>query len=184
MDWCWRSNTLATWCEELTHWERPWCWERLRAGAEENEMIGWHHWLTGLEFKQTAGDSEGQESLACYSSWGCTQLDTTYRLNKQQWHLLKVVYSAIISLLGLRGEVSWFSPRLLKVKVLVSQLCPLFATPWTVWPTRLLCSWNSPGKNTVVGSHSLLQGIFPTQGPNSGLLSWRCVLINWATARI
>ena len=31
-DWCWRwsSNTLATWCEELIHWKRPWCWERSR----------------------------------------------------------------------------------------------------------------------------------------------------------
>ena len=37
----------------------------------------------------------------------------------------------------------------------------LFATPWTA---RLLCPWNSPGKNTGVGSHSLLQGIFPNQG--------------------
>ena len=35
-DWCWswNSNTLATWCEELTHLKRPWCWERLRAGGE------------------------------------------------------------------------------------------------------------------------------------------------------
>ena len=34
-DWCWswNSNTLATWCEELTHWKRPWCWERLRVGG-------------------------------------------------------------------------------------------------------------------------------------------------------
>ena len=30
----WTSNTLATWCEEMTHWKRPWCWERLRAGGE------------------------------------------------------------------------------------------------------------------------------------------------------
>ena len=29
-------NTLATWCKELTHWKRPWCWERLRAWGEEN----------------------------------------------------------------------------------------------------------------------------------------------------
>ena len=35
---------------------------------------------------------------------------------------------------------------------------------------RLLCSWNSPAKNTAVGSHFLLQGIFPTQGSNPGLL--------------
>ena len=35
-DWCWSwsSNTLATWCEELTHLKRPWCWERLKAGGE------------------------------------------------------------------------------------------------------------------------------------------------------
>ena len=34
-DWCWSwtSNTLATWCEELTHLKRPWCWERLKAGG-------------------------------------------------------------------------------------------------------------------------------------------------------
>ena len=32
--WCWSSNTLATWCEDPTHWKSPWCWERLRAGGE------------------------------------------------------------------------------------------------------------------------------------------------------
>ena len=37
-------------------------------------------------------------------------------------------------------------------------------------PPRLLCPWNSPGKNTGVGCHSLLQGIFPSQGLNPGLL--------------
>ena len=48
----------------------------------------------------------------------------------------------------------------LKVKVLVAQSCPtLSATPWAV-ASRLLCPWNSPGKNTGVSSHSLLQGIF------------------------
>ena len=34
-NWCWSSNTLATWCEELTHWKRPWCWERLQANGKE-----------------------------------------------------------------------------------------------------------------------------------------------------
>ena len=34
-DWCWTSNanTLAIWCEEVTHWKRPWFWERLKAGG-------------------------------------------------------------------------------------------------------------------------------------------------------
>ena len=41
-DWCWswNSNTLATWCEELTHWKRPRCWERLKAGGEGDDR-GW-----------------------------------------------------------------------------------------------------------------------------------------------
>ena len=42
--------------------------------------------------------------------------------------------------------------------------------PDSVRPSRLLCPWDSPGKNTGVGCHFLLQGIFLTQGPNSGLL--------------
>ena len=48
-DWCWswNSNTLATWCEELTHWKRPWCWERLKAGGEGDDR-GWDGWMTSL----------------------------------------------------------------------------------------------------------------------------------------
>ena len=41
--WCWSSNTLAIWCKELTHWKRPWCWERLRAGGEGDDR-GWDGW--------------------------------------------------------------------------------------------------------------------------------------------
>ena len=46
-DWCWswNSNTLATWCEELTHWKRPWCWERLKAGGEGDDRR-WDGWMT------------------------------------------------------------------------------------------------------------------------------------------
>ena len=51
------------------------------------------------------------------------------------------------------------------VSVLVLQSCLFFATP----STRLLCQWNSPSKNTGVGCHSLLQGIFQTQRWNPGL---------------
>ena len=49
-----------------------------------------------------------------------------------------------------------------------------FATPRT--PARVLCPWNSPGKNTGVGCHALLQGIFLTQGLNRGLLHCRWIL--------
>ena len=40
-------NTLATWCEELTHWKRPWCWERLKAGGER-DYRGWDGWMASL----------------------------------------------------------------------------------------------------------------------------------------
>ena len=45
-DWCWswNSNTLATWCKELTHLKKPWCWERLKAGGE-GEDRGWDGWM-------------------------------------------------------------------------------------------------------------------------------------------
>ena len=78
------SNILATWCEELTHWKRPWSWERLRQeekGMTEDEMAGWHHWLNGHEFGQALGVGDGQEGLACCSLWGHKELDMTERLN-------------------------------------------------------------------------------------------------------
>ena len=48
--------------------------------------------------------------------------------------------------------------------------------PHGLKPTRLLCPWDFPGKNTRVGCHFLLQGIFPTQGWNPGLLHCRQML--------
>ena len=39
--WSWSFNTLTTWYKELTHWKRPWCWERLRAGGEEGDRMRW-----------------------------------------------------------------------------------------------------------------------------------------------
>ena len=43
----WSSNTLATWWEEVTHWKRPWCWERLKAGGEGDDR-GWDGWMASL----------------------------------------------------------------------------------------------------------------------------------------
>ena len=42
--WSWSSNLLATWYEELTHWKRPWCWERVKAGGEGDDR-GWEGWM-------------------------------------------------------------------------------------------------------------------------------------------
>ena len=46
----------------------------------EDEMVGWHHRLSGHKFEPTPGDGEGQGSLACCSPWGCKESDTTERL--------------------------------------------------------------------------------------------------------
>ena len=41
------SNALATWWEEPTHWKRPWCWQRLKAGGEGDDR-GWDGWMASL----------------------------------------------------------------------------------------------------------------------------------------
>ena len=61
-----------------------------------------------------------------------------------------------------------------KIKILCeSESCSVM---FSLWPQGLYSQWNSPGQNTGVGSLFLLQGIFPTQGSNPGLLHCRWVL--------
>ena len=64
--------------------------------------------------------------------------------------------------------------------LLVAKSRPTLATPWTV-AHRLLCPRDVPDKNTGVGCHFLLQGIFQTQGSNPSLLHYRQILYCWAT---
>ena len=51
----------------------------------------------------------------------------------------------------------------------------------TTWSTSVFCSWDSPGKNSGVGSHLILQGIFLIRGSNPSLLHCRWILYCWAT---
>ena len=78
---------LGTWCKEPTHWKRPWCWERLKAGgegADRGQEVGWHHWLDGHEFEPAPGDGKGQGSLTCCSPWDHKESDTTEQLNNNK----------------------------------------------------------------------------------------------------
>ena len=59
------------------------------------------------------------------------------------------------------------------------QLCPTLFNPMD--PVRLLCPWDSPGKDTGVGCHTLLQGIFPTQGSNLSLLMSPTLVVGFFT---
>ena len=69
----WSSNTLATWCEEPTHWERPWCWERLKA-RWEGDNRRWDGWMASpIQWTWiwvTPGVGDGQGGLACCNPWG------------------------------------------------------------------------------------------------------------------
>ena len=81
-DWCWSSNTVATWCKELTHWKRPWCWERLKAGGEWE--TGWAGWMASLT--QDISLSKLRELVMDREAWratvhGVTESHTTEWLN-------------------------------------------------------------------------------------------------------
>ena len=86
--WSWHSNTLATWCEELTHYKRSRSLKRLKAGegTTEAKMVEWHHRLDGHEFERALGVGDGQGSLACWSPWGHR---VRYGLATEQQQLVK-----------------------------------------------------------------------------------------------
>ena len=56
-------------------------WRQEEKEMTEDEMVGWHHRLSGHEFEQALGVDDGQGSLVCYCPWGRKELDTTERLN-------------------------------------------------------------------------------------------------------
>ena len=104
-----------------------------------------------------------------------------FQLQHQSFQYLFIIYKL--------GNIHfWYWVYVLKIffLIVVFRACSswvwLFVTPWTV-PGRLLCPWNFPGKNTGVCCHSLLQGIFMTQGSNLHLLHCRQILYHWATRK-
>ena len=113
------SNVFAsTWCEELTHWKRPWCWERLKAGGEGDDR-GWDGWMASLTqwawvWKIVWGDSEGWGSLACFSPWGSQRVGPNW-VNEQGSSLV------LFCCMKLQWEVSSLYTR--KQILLRHQIC-------------------------------------------------------------
>ena len=105
-DWSWSSNTLATWCEEPTHWKRPWCWERLKAGGEGDDR-GRDGWMASLPQWTWIWASSGRwwrtgKPGAMQSVWSQKQ-DTTERLSVSILILSHMCYH--INLLNLSAIV-------------------------------------------------------------------------------
>ena len=99
-DWCWswNSKTLATWCKELTHLERHWCWERLKAGGEgDNRGIdGWMASLTRWTWVWVGSESwwwTGRPGVL--QSMGCKESDTTEWLNWTEQTRFEHVWSCV-----------------------------------------------------------------------------------------
>ena len=91
-DWCWSwiSKTLATWCEELSHWKRPWCWERLKAGRE-GDYRGWISWMASLTrwtwwVCASSGSWWWTGKPGLQQSVGSQRVRHTERLNRLTWH--------------------------------------------------------------------------------------------------
>ena len=81
------AETPIFWPPDVKNWliwkdpdaGKDWRWEK--EGMTEDEMVGWHHWLNGHEFKKTLGVGDGQGSLVCCSPWCHKGSDTTEQLN-------------------------------------------------------------------------------------------------------
>ena len=137
------SNTLATWCEELTQWKRPWCWERLRPGGEGDDRGSdggmasptWWTWVW-----VNSGSWYGQGSLVCCSPWGHKESDTTERLNWTELHFTvrsKLIHSFKIFIMFLL----WASTKLEVENIIKQVVSLLLRSSWSsnrskqIWPT-------------------------------------------------
>ena len=90
-----KAETPILWPPDLKSWligkdpDAGKDWRREEKGTTEDEMVGWHHWLHGHEFKQALGVGDGQGILACCSPRGLKESDRTELLN---WTELKLIY--------------------------------------------------------------------------------------------
>ena len=86
--WSWNSNTLATSCEELTHWKRPWCWKGLGAGGEGDNR-GWDGIIDSMdmslsELRELGMDREAWHAVIHGVTKSWTWLSNWTELN---WYL-------------------------------------------------------------------------------------------------
>ena len=145
-DWCWswNSNTLAKWCEELTHLKRPWCWERLRAREEGdnrrwNGWMAWPTWWTWVWVSSGSWWWTGRPGLLWTTGsqrvghdWA-TELNWCISINNVVYH----VYAWRLHKCHQNRDVPFLEPVFLTFLVLASchLMCP-YTAAWREWVDR------------------------------------------------
>ena len=93
--WSWNSYTLGTWCEELMHLKRPWCWERLKVRGEGDDRR-WNGWMASLTQWTWVWVNSGswwwRGRPSVLQSWGSKASETTEWLNwtELNWSQLQI----------------------------------------------------------------------------------------------
>ena len=107
--------------------------------------------------------------VKCIRIWNFTYRISLFSVNDVGYMWIKFFFFNSAQLwikFGIFNKISY-----LKKWNFIAPSCPILCDPHGRYPFRLLCPWDSPGKNTGVGNHSLLQGILPTQRSNPGSLA-------------
>ena len=128
-------------------WKIPWTQEPGRLQSMGLQRVG-HDWAKAINQSLARKDVEAEAKLKGFQKESLNEVQGPNKIPYLNW----------------------------KVIVFVAKSCLTLCNPRDCSPARLLCPWDSPGKDTTAGSHSLLQGIFPIQGSNSVLLHYRQIL--------
>ena len=143
-------------------------WRREEKGITEDEMVGWHRWLSEHELEQTPGNSGEQRSLACCSSQGPKESDMTEQLNNISRTLIRVSSRSVNPCTSLSSRHPWPSPQMQASWLVCSILCFLHL-PFHL-PSNLcviLCSAHSSAQ-----SQEAFSSIFSLLSTSSSYFLW------------